>query len=154
MGVIPPASTGLAPGVRFTLPAEFSVFAYAEGLETQGVIGYPAGGSGDLSLRYDVAFTGEIAALKPEIKGGCYRHGGSVDALRVDDVTATTGDSTRYRQVGEQKADYRKWVVTCPNGMAPQPHQAWVLADADVAIFEQHPGEHNDAIVASMQIVR
>ncbi|WP_167768892.1 hypothetical protein [Nocardia sp. CS682] len=45
-------------------------------------------------------------------------------------------------------------MVTCPNGMAPQPHQAWVLADEDVAIFEQHPGEHNDAIAASMQIVQ
>ncbi|WP_069161033.1 hypothetical protein [Nocardia altamirensis] len=108
-----------------------------------------------MPLRYDVAFTGEIAELQPTIKGGCFKHGvPPIDALHVEDVTATTGDGTRSRRVGEGTAEYRKWVITCPDGMAPQPHQAWVLPYADVAIFEQRSGEHNVAIVESMQMVR
>ena len=42
----------------------------------------------------------------------------------------------------------------CPNEKAPQIHQAWLLTDSDIAIYEQRATEFNDAVVQSMQLLR
>jgi hypothetical protein len=36
----------------------------------------------------------------------------------------------------------------------PQIHQAWLLPESDIAIYEQRATEFNDAVVESMQVLR
>ncbi len=150
--VVPPASTGLAPVLGLTFfPKEFgTVLAFSVGPKSRGVIGYPAGGSQDLALRYDVAFTGTVDDLKPTLDNGCSRHSPPFEASRVEDVTASTGSA--HRRMGDRTADYRKWLVTCSNDGSVQQHQAWVLPESKVAIYEQHAKPHNDAVVAGMYL--
>jgi hypothetical protein len=48
----------------------------------------------------------------------------------------------------------RVWQANCPNERAPQIHQAWLLPDSDIAIYEQRATEFNDAVAQSMQLLR
>jgi hypothetical protein len=149
-----PKYTGGIEILRVTVP-HWAVLADPESPATRGVIGYPAGGSLDLPLRFDVAFEGTFEDLKPPIEKGCYHHGDPpYPAVSVEDITAQTGDGTGYRKMGDRTAEYRVWQANCPSERVPQIHQAWLLPDSDIGIYEQRPTEYNDAVVQSMQVLR
>ena len=149
-----PEFTGGAEILRATLP-NWAVLEDPQSPATRGWIGYPAGGSLDLPLRFDVAFEGTIDDMKPPIEQGCYHHGDPpYPAVSVEDITAQTGDGTGFRKMGDRTTEYRVWRANCPNEMEPQIHQAWLLPDSDIAIYEQRATEFNDAVVQSMQLLR
>ena len=75
-------------------------------------------------------------------------------AASVEDITAQTGDGTGFRKMGDRTAEYRVWQANCPNEKTAQIHQAWLLPDSDIAIYEQRPTEFNDAVVQCMQLLR
>jgi hypothetical protein len=60
--------------------------------------------------------------------------------------------------MGDRTAEYRVWRANCPDEKTPsyraQIHQAWLLAESDIAIYEQRQTEYNDAVVRSMQVLR
>ena len=119
------------------------------------MIGYAAGGTLDLPLRFDVAFEGTIEDLRPPTEHACYHHGDPpYPAASVDDITAQTGDDTGFRKIGDRSAEYRVWNAVCPRETVPQIHQAWLLPDANIAIYEQRATEFNDAVVQSMHVLR
>jgi hypothetical protein len=150
-----PEFTGGAEILRATVPS-WAVLEDSQYPATRGVIGYPAGGDLDLPLRFDVAFKGTIDDMKPPIEKGCYHHGVQpYPAVSVEDITAQTGDGTRFRKMGDRTAEYRVWQANCPDEVVnPQIHQAWLLPESDIAIYEQRPTEFNDAVVESMQVPR
>jgi hypothetical protein len=122
---------------------------------TRGVIGYPAGGDLDLPLRFGVAFEGTIEDMKPPIEKACYHHGVQpYPAVGVEDITAQTGDGTGFRRMGDRTAEYRIWKADCPDEVIPEIHQAWLLPESDIAIYEQRQTGYNDAVVESMQVLR
>jgi hypothetical protein len=151
-----PQFTGGARILRATLPTQWSVIEDSEAPGTRGLIGYAAGGGLDIPLRFDVAFEGTIDDLKPPTEMACYHHGDPpYPAASVEDVTARTGDGTRHRKMGDRTAEYRVWQANCRNDKTTtQIHQAWVLPESDIAIYEQRPTEFNDAVVQSMQPLR
>jgi hypothetical protein len=150
-----PEFTGGAEILRVTVP-HWAVIEDRESPATRGWIGYPAGGSLDLPLRFDVAFEGTIDDLKPPTEEGCYHHGDPpYPAASVEDITAQTGDGMGFRKMGDRTAEYRMWRSNCPNDGTPQQiHQAWLLPDSNIAIYEQRPTEFNNAVVQSMQLLR
>lgn len=149
-----PEFTGGAEILRATLPANWSVIKDSQSPATRGLIGYAAGGSLDLPLRFDVAFEGTIDDMKPPIEQGCYHHGDPpYPAASVEDITAQTGDGTGFGKMGDRTAEYRVWQANYPNENAPHIHQAWLLPDSDIAIYEQRATEFNDAVVQSMQLL-
>jgi hypothetical protein len=154
--VVPnPEFTGDTEVLRATLPEMWSVIEDSESPATQGLIGYAAGGNLDIPLRFDVAFEGAIDDMKPPTDQGCYHHGDApYPAASVDDITAQTGDGTRFRKMGDRIAEYRVWQANCPNERKPQIHRAWLLPDSDFAIYEQRATEFNDGVVQSMQLTR
>jgi hypothetical protein len=150
-----PEFTGGAEILRATVPENWYVLEHSGSPATQGVIGYAAGGNLDLPLRFDVAFEGTIDDMKPPAEQGCYHHGDPpYPALSVEDITAQTGDGTPFRQMGDRTAEYRVWQADCPNETEPEIHQAWLLPESDIAIYEQRQTEYNDAVVQSMQPLR
>ncbi|MCV7301428.1 hypothetical protein H7J93_17555 [Mycobacterium barrassiae] len=153
--IIPnPEFTGGVEVLRAVVP-HWAVLEDSEFPATRGVIGYPAGGDLDLPLRFDVAFEGTIDDLETPIETGCYHHGDPpYPAERVEDITAQTGDGTGLFKMGDRTAEYRVWRAVCPDEQTPQVHRAWLLPDSDIAIYEQRPIEFNDAVVASMQVLR
>ena len=71
--------------------------------------------------------------MKPPIDKACYHHGvHPYPAVGVEDITAQTGDGTGFREI----------------------HQAWLLPESDIAIYEQRQTGYNDAVVESMQVLR
>ena len=149
-----PEFTGGAEILRATLP-NWAVLEDPQSPATRGWIGYPAGGSLDLPLRFDVAFEGTIDDMKPPTEKGCYHHGDPpYPAESIEDITAQIGDGTGFRKMGDRTAEYRVWQANCPNEREPQIHQAWLLPDSDIAIYEQRATEFNDAVVQSMQLLR
>jgi hypothetical protein len=148
--------TGGARILRATLPTQWSVIEDSESPATQGLIGYAAGGGLDIPLRFDIAFKGAIDDLKPPTAQACYHHGDPpYPAASVEDITAQTGDGTGFRKMGDRTAEYRVWRANCPNDWTPeQIHRAWVLPDADIAIYEQRATEFNDEVVRNMQPLR
>ena len=150
-----PEFTGGAEILRATLPEQWSVIEDSESPATRALIGYAAGGNLDIPLRFDVAFEGAIDDMKPPTEKGCYHHGDPpYPAASVEDITAQTGDGMGLRKMGDRTAEYRVWQANCPNEMEPQIHQAWLLPDSDIAIYEQRATEFTDAVVQSMQLVR
>lgn len=96
-----PEFTGGAEILRATVPS-WAVLEDPQSPATRGVIGYPAGGTLDLPLRFDVAFEGTIDDMKTPIETGCYHHGDPpYPAASVEDITAQTGDGTGFRKMGE-----------------------------------------------------
>ena len=155
--IIPdPKVTGGVEVLRAELPEQWAILEDSEAPATRGFLGYPAGGSSDLPLRFDVAFEGTIEDLKPPIETGCYHHGDPhYPAASIEDVTAKTGDGTGFRKMGDRIAEYRVWQANCPQeGINPQVRAAWLLPEDDIAIYQQWPTKFNDAIVASMQPLR
>jgi hypothetical protein len=155
--VIPnPEFTGGAEILRATLPEQWSVIEDSDAPATRGLIGYAAGGNLDIPLRFDVAFEGTIEDLQPPAETACYHHGEPPHpAASVEDITAQTGDGTPYRKMGDRTADYRVWRANCPDEFTTtQIHQAWLLPDSDIAIYEQRPTEFNNTVVESMQLLR
>jgi hypothetical protein len=154
--VVPdPRFTGGVEIIRATLPEKWLVLEDQESPASQGLIGYAAGGGLDLPLRFDVAFEGAIDDMKPPIETACYHHGDApYPAVSVDDITAQTGDGTGFRPMGDRTAEYRVWRANCPDEHTPQVHQAWLLPESDIAIFEQRATQFNDGVVASMQPLR
>ncbi|MGV0744848.1 hypothetical protein [Mycolicibacterium sp. XJ870] len=149
-----PKFTGGIEILRVTVP-HWAVIEDHESPSTRGWIGYPAGGNLDLPLRFDVAFDGTIEDLKPPIDGACYHHGDPpYPALSVDDITAQTGDGKPSRKMGDRTADYRVWHANCPQETVPEIHQAWLLPDDNIAIYEQRATEYNNAVVESVQVLR
>jgi hypothetical protein len=150
-----PEFTGGEAILRATLPHQWSVIEDSQSPATRGLIGYAAGGDLDIPLRFDVAFDGAIDDMKPPTEKGCYHHSDPpYPAASVEDITAQTGDGTGFRKMGDRTAEYRVWQANCPNEMGPQIHQAWLLPDSDIAIYEQRATEFNDAVVQSMQLLR
>jgi hypothetical protein len=157
--IIPdPKFTGGVEILRATVPS-WAVLEDSQYPATRGVIGYPAGGDLDLPLRFDVAFEGTIEDMKPSVEKGCYHHGVQpYPAESVEDITAQTGDGTGLRRMGDRTAEYRVWRANCPGEQTPsyrtQIHQAWLLPESDIAIYEQKHTEYNNAVVESMQVLR
>jgi hypothetical protein len=152
-----PKFTGGARILRAILPTQWSVIEDSDSPGTQGLIGYAAGGSLDIPLRFDVAYEGAIDDMKPPTEAACYHHGDPpYPAASVEDITAQTGDGTGFRKIGDRTAEHRVWRANCPNetGQKTQIHQAWLLPDSDIAIYEQRPTEFNDAVVQSMQLLQ
>jgi hypothetical protein len=151
-----PEFTGGTRILQATLPTQWSVIEDPDSPATQGLIGYAAGGSLDIPLRFDVAYEGTIDDLKPPTEKGCYHHGDPpYPAASVEDITAQTGDGTGFRKMGDRTAEYRVWQANCPNDKTtPQIHQAWLLPESNIAIYEQRPTEFNNEIVQRMQPLR
>lgn len=149
-----PKFTGGVEILRMTVP-HWAVLEDKDDPATRGWIGYPAGGSLDLPLRFDVAFEGAVDDMKPPVETACYHHGDPpYPALNVDDITAQTGDGKAFRKLGDRIADYRVWHANCPNETVPEIHRAWLLPEDDIAIYEQRATEYNNAVVESMHVLR
>ena len=128
--------------ITFSVPADW-------GIDIEGdtaFVGVLAGGTDDVMLRVERNFAGSIDSLKP---AGCTREGDPPErALSVD--TAESG----LRQVGDKKAEYRLWRVTC-SGMGTREHRAWLLPTSRIVIYEQvHEGHPENVDVVTTAVVR
>jgi hypothetical protein len=105
-------------------------------------VGVLAGGVQDVMLRVERHFEGSIDTLKPR---DCPREGNPPERA-VSVVTVETG----FRPVGNRKAEYRLWRVTCAT-VGVHEHRAWLLPVSKIAIYEQvHDGHPENVDVVTM----
>ena len=125
--------------ITFYVPQEWNIDVDGD----TAYVGVLAGGPEDVMLRVQRNFSGPIDALKPS---SCPRQGDAPE--RADSVvTADQG----LRPVGDRKAEYRLWKVTCPTGGVKE-HRAWLLPTSKIAIYEQVYDPRNAAVVANARV--
>ena len=113
------------------------------------LIGKLPGGERDAKLTVTKNFTKTVDDLAP--RPDC-SVGGTPPIVKGEVAVIDSG----IRQLDGATADYREFVVRCP-GLQAYPHRAWVLADSNIAIYENRESpdvDEVDHVVANATVRR
>ena len=120
--------------VTFHVPPSWNI----AGDGATAVMGKLPGGERDSQLTVTKNFTQSIDDLAP--KPDC-----SVPGKPSIAATEVAVIDSGHRQLDGATADYREFVVRCPDGRADA-HRAWVLPESNIAIFEDRQSPDVDEV--------